>query len=154
MMKNLFFIIAIAALTSCSAQTSFKTFYTENSQDADFSLGLNTSMIASFLSDDDEDVKELVKKSKHTRIMVFSDDWENTNSKFNKFIKHSKFDKLMKIRDDDDNVSIYILEEKELIKEIVVQISTGDELVLVGLKTNLTHEDLAKIFNDNHITLN
>ena len=153
-MKILLFAFSLALLTSCSAQTSFKTFYSENSQDAEFSLGLNTSLIGSFLSDDDEEIKELVKKAKHTRIMVFSDNWENTNSKFNKFIRRSKFDKLAKIRDNNDNVSIYVLEEKELIKEIVVQISTGDELVLVGLKTNLTHEDLAKIFKDNHITLN
>ena len=153
-MKNLFFILAVVVLTSSSAQTTFKNFYTENNQDADLSLGLSTSFIANFISDDNEDVKELVKKSKHTRIMVFSDNWENTNSKFNKFIRRSKFDKLAKIRDNNDNVSIYVLEEKELIKEIVVQISTGDELVLVGLKTNLTHEDLAKIFKDNHITLN
>ena len=153
-MKNLFFILAVVVLTSSSAQTSFKNFYTENNQDADLSLGLNTSFIANFISDDNEDVKDLVKKSKHTRIMVFSDDWEYTNSKFKKFIKRSKFDKLMKIKDDDDNVTIYTLEEKELIKEIVVQISTEDELILLGLITNLTHDELAKIFNDNHITLN
>jgi hypothetical protein len=86
--------------------------------------------------------------------MVFSDNWEKTNSKFNKFIKHSKFDRLVKIKDDNDKINIYILEQKELIKEIVVQISTEDELVLLGLKTNLTHDDLARIFNDSHITFN
>jgi len=153
-MKNLFFILAVVVLTSSSAQTSFKTFYTENNQDADLSLGLNTSFIANFISNDNEDIKELVKKSKHTRIMVFSDDWEYTNSKFNKFIKRSKYDKLMKIREDNDNVTVYILEQKELIKEIVVQISTGDELVLLGLKTNLTYDDLARILNNNDISFN
>ena len=153
-MKNLFFILAFVVLTSSSAQTSFKNFYTENNQDADLSLGLSTSFIANFISDDNADVKELVKKSKHTRIMVFSDNWEYTNSKFKKFIKRSKFDKLMKIKEDNDNVSVYILEQKELIKEIVVQISTEDELILLGLKTNLTHDDLARILSDNDISFN
>jgi hypothetical protein len=153
-MKIFLFAFSFAILTSCSAQTTFKTFYTENNQEADFSLGLSTSLISNFLSDDDEEIKELAKKAKHTRIMVFSDNWENTNSKFNKFIKHSKFDRLVKIKDDNDKINIYILEQKELIKEIVVQISTEDELVLLGLKTNLTHDDLARIFNDSHITFN
>jgi hypothetical protein len=153
-MKNILFLIAIAVLTSCSAQTSFNNFYKENNDNSDFSIGFSNSLVGSFLSDDDEEMKELIKKAKHTRIMVFSDNWEKTNSNFTKFIKRSGFDKLVKIRDNDDNISLFIREEKELIKEIVVQISTGDELVLLGLKTNLTHDDLAKIFSDNHITLN
>ena len=153
-MKILLFAISWTILTSCAAQTSFKKFYSENNQHADFSLGLSTSLIGSFLSDDNEDVKELVKKAKHTRIMVFSDNWEKTNSNFNKFIKRSKFDKLVKIRENDDDISIYILEDKEFIKEIVVQIATEDELILLGLKTNLTHEDLARIINDSHVSFN
>ena len=153
-MKKILFLIAFAILTSGSAQTSFKTFYTENNQDADFSLQLNTSLIGNFLSDDDEELKELVKKAKHARIVVFSDNMEKVNSNFNKFIRRSSFDKLMKIKDESSNINLYTLEEKDIIKEIVVQISTGDELVLLGLKTNLTHADLAKIFNDNQISLN
>ena len=153
-MKNILFLIAVAILTSCAAQTSFNNFYKENNDNSDFSIGFSNSIVGSFLSDDDEEMKELIKKAKHTRIMVFSDNWEKTNSNFTKFIKRSGFDKLVKIRDNDDNISLFIREEKELIKEIVVQISTGDELVLLGLKTNLTHDDLAKIFSDNHITLN
>ena len=153
-MKYFLFLIALVVLTSCSAQTSFNNFYKENNDNSDFSIGFSNSLIGSFLSDDDEEMKELIKKAKHTRIMVFSDNWEKTNSNFTKFIKRSGFDKLVKIKDNDDNISLFVLEEKELIKEIIVQISTGDELILLGLKTNLTHDDLAKIFSDNHITFN
>ena len=153
-MKTFLFAIGLAILSSCSAQTTFKTFYTENNQQADFTMGFSTSLIGSFLADDDEEIKELMKKAKHTRIMVFSENWEKTNSSFNKFIKRSGYDKLVKIKDDNDKISLYALEEKGVIKEIVVQISTGDELVLVGLKTNLTYDDLSKMFSDNHIVLN
>ncbi len=146
--------MAFAIITSGYAQTSFKTFYTENNQHADFSFGLNTSIIGSFLSDDDKELKELVKKAKHARIVVFSDNIDAINSNFNKFIRRSSFDKLMKIKDESSNINLYTLEEKDIIKEIVIQISTDNELVLLGLNTNLTHADLAKIFNDNHISLN
>ncbi len=153
-MKKLAFLLSIVVLTSCASQTSFNTFYKNNNEHSDFSMGLNSSLIASFLSDDDEDVKELLKKAKHVRVMVFSDDAEHMNSKFNKFINRSKFDKLVKVKEDDDNISLFTIDEADKIKEIVVQISTGDELVLLGLKTNLTHEDLAELFKENDISFN
>lgn len=146
--------MSIVVLTSCASQTSFNTFYKNNNEHSDFAMGLNSSLIASFLSDDDEDVKELLKKAKHVRIMVFSDDAEHMNSKFYKFINRSKFDKLVKVKEDDDNISLFTIDEADKIKEIVVQISTGDELVLLGLKTNLTHEDLAELFEESDITFN
>ena len=152
-MKKLLFALAILIVTPSIAQSSFNTFYKDNNQYSDLSIGLNNSLISGFLSDDDE-VKELVKKSEHTKIMIFSDERERTNSNFNKFIKRSKFDELIKIKDEEANINLFILEEEDLIKEIVVQIATGDELVLLGLKTNLTHAELAKIFSDNDITFN
>lgn len=153
-MKKLLILTLAVVLSSCATNTSFNTFYKNNNQHSDFAMGLNSSLIGSFLSDDDEDVKDLLKKAKHVRIMVFSDNYDQMNTKFNKFIKHSKFDKLVKIKNDDNNIRIFSLEEKDKIKEIVVQISTGDELILLGLKTNLTQEDLADLIEKNEITFN
>ena len=153
-MKKLAFLLSVVVLTSCASQTSFNSFYKNNNEHSDFAMGLNSSLIASFLSDDDEDVKELLKKAKHVRVMVFSDNSDQINSKFNKFINRSKFDKLVKVKEDDDNISLFTIDEHDKIKEIVVQISTGDELVLLGLKTNLTHEDLAELFKENDISFN
>ena len=153
-MKKLALLLSLAVLSSCASQTSFNTFYKNNNEYSDFSLGLNSSLIAGFLSDDDEDVKELLKKAKHVRVMVFSDDYDQMNSKFNKFVNRSTFDRLVKVKENDESVNLYALEADKKIKEIVIQISTGDELVLLGLKTNLTHEDLATIFEENDITFN
>lgn len=153
-MKKLLILTLVVVLSSCATNTSFNTFYKNNSQHSDFAMGLNSSLIGSFLSNDDEDVKDLLKKAKHVRIMVFSDNYDQMNTKFNKFIKHSRFDKLVKIKNDDNNIRIFSLEEKDKIKEIVVQISTGDELILLGLKTNLTQEDLADLIEKNEITFN
>ncbi len=153
-MKKLLILTLVVVLSSCATNTSFNTFYKNNNQHSDFAMGLNSSLIGSFLSDDDEDVKDLLKKAKHVRIMVFSDNYDQMNTKFNKFIKHSKFDKLVKIKNDDNNIRIFSLEEKDKIKEIIVQISTGDELILLGLKTNLTQEDLADLIEKNEITFN
>jgi hypothetical protein len=85
--------------------------------------------------------------------MVFSENSEQMEKKFTKFINHSTFDKIVKVKDDGDNLSLYTLEENDKIKEIVVEIFDGDDLILLGLKTNLDHDDLAKIFEENKVSI-
>jgi hypothetical protein len=145
-MKKIILLISVLFVTSCATNTSFNTFYQDNQKDSEFSFGLSSSLIASFLPDEDlEDFKPLLKKAKHVRILVFSEDAAEKSIKFDKFIKRSNFDKLMKVKDDDDKISFFTLESKDSIKEIVLEVSSGDELVLIGLKTNLTHEELSQL---------
>jgi len=154
-MKKLFLLLAIVALSSCATQTSFNDFYQDNQKDSEFSLGLNSSLISSFLSDEDyADVKPLLKKAKHVRILVFSEESDQVKQKFNKFIKKSDFEDIIKISDDNDNIKIFALEDKERVKEVVLEIASDDELVLLGLKTNLSQQDIDNLLSDNDITFN
>jgi hypothetical protein len=143
-MKKIFFaLIALTLLSSCATNTSFNSFYQEHQDDSDFSFGLSSSLIASFLPDEDmEDIKPLLKKAKHVRILVFSEDSANKTKQFDKFINRSKFDKVVKVKDDGDKIAFFTLENKNKIKEVVLEISSEDDLVLLGLKTNLTQDDL------------
>ena len=137
---------AIVLLSSCATNTSFNSFYQTHQDDSDFSLGLSSSLITTFLPDEDiEDIKPLLKKAKHVRILVFSEDATDKSQKFDKFINRSKFDKVVKVKDDGDKIAFFTLEDKKKIKEVVLEISSDDDLVLLGLKTNLTHEDLDNI---------
>lgn len=146
MRKVLFATLAVLLLSSCATNTSFNSFYQDHQKDSDFSLGLNSSLIASFLPDEDmEDIKPLLKKAKHVRILVFSEEAADKSRQFDKFINRSKFDKVIKVKDDGDNIAFFTLEDKKKIKEVVLEISSEDDLVLLGLKTNLTHEDLDNI---------
>ena len=154
-MKKLFLLLAIVILSSCATRTSFNDFYQSNQKDSEFSLGLNSSLIASFLSDEDyADVKPLLKKAKHVRILVFSEESEQAQLKFNKFIKRSKFENLIKISDDNDKIKVFALENNDRIKEVVLEISSDDDLVLLGLKTNLSQQDIDNLLSDNDITFN
>ncbi len=154
-MKKLAVLFLFILFSSCATHTSFYDFYEENNSKSDFSIGLNSSLISSFLSDEEyEEIKPILKKAKHVRILVFTEEMDPMSKKFKKFIKRSDFENLISIKDGDDKVKIYTLENKDKIKEIVVDISTGDELVLLGLKTNITPEDLARLMKDNDISLN
>jgi hypothetical protein len=145
-MKKIILLLIIVLASSCATHTSFNTFYKNHQEDSDFSFGLSSSLIASFLPDEDmEEIKPLLKKAKHVRILVFSENAEEKTEKFQKFISRSKFEKVVKIKDDNDQLAFFTLEKKTQIKEIVLEISSGDELVLLGLKTNLSQEDLENI---------
>lgn len=146
-MKKVFLLIFIVTFSSCAINTSFNSFYQANEDDSEFSFGLSSSLIARFLPDDDvEDIKPLLKKAKHIRILVFSEFAEDKSEKFDKFINRSKFEEMVKLKSKDDKFAFFTLQRNKKIKEIVLEISSGDELVLIGLKTNLTQEDLDKIF--------
>ncbi|MFD1315354.1 DUF4252 domain-containing protein [Namhaeicola litoreus] len=148
-MKTFLFLFAFILLTSCATQTSFNDFYQTNQKEADFSLGLNSSLISSFLSDEEyEEIKPLLKKAKHVRILVFSENSDNMSKKFDKFISKSTFDEMVKIKDDNDKVNVFTLEEKNKIKEVVVEVRSDDDFVLLGLKTNLSEDDIAKLIKD------
>jgi len=154
-MNKIVSIIVVFILTSCATHTSFNDFYQSNEKESDFNLGLSTSLVSSFLSDEDyAELKPLLKKARHVRILVFSENTEEMNKKFDKFIKHSTFDKLVRVNDGGNNIGIYTLEEKEKMKEVVVEIHSDEDLVLLGLKTNLSPEDIQKLLKDSDITFN
>lgn len=146
-MKKLMFILASCMLiSSCATNTSFNSFYQDHQKDSDFSFGLNSSLVASLLPDEDlQEIKPLLKKAKHVRILIFSEEYDRKSDQFNRFIERSKFEKVVKVKDDEDGIAFFTLEHKDRIKEMVLEISTGDELVLVGLKTNMTQNQLNEI---------
>lgn len=147
-MKKLILLLIVVFASSCASHTSFNTFYKDHQEDSDFSFGLSSSLVASFLSDEDaEDIKPLLKKAKHVRILVFTEQAEDKTVAFQKFINRSKFEKMVKIKDDDDQLAFFTLEKEDRIREITLEISSGDELVLLGLKTNLSQTDLEDLVN-------
>ena len=145
-MKRILLLLIIVLASSCASHTSFNTFYKNNQEDSNFSFGWSSSLITSFLPDEDmEEIKHLIKKAKHVRILVFSENAEEKTEKFQKFISRSKFEEVVKVKGNNDQFAFFALEKRSEIKEIVLQIGSGSELVLLGLKTNLSKEDLEKI---------
>ncbi len=154
-MKKIFLLLAIVLFSSCATHTSFNDFYQSNQKDSDFSFGMNAAFIKGFLADDDyEDIKPLLNKAKHIRILAFSENTEQMNMKFDRFIKRSQFEDVIKIKDDGDKIKIFVLEKEDRIKEIVLEVASDNDLILLGLKTNLTQNDIDRLLSDNDISFN
>ena len=98
-MKKVFLLLFVVAFSSCAINTSFNSFYQEHEDDSEFSFGLSSSLIATFLPEESiEDIKPLLKKAKRIRILVFSEHAEDKTEKFDKFINRSKFEKMIKLK--------------------------------------------------------
>ena len=147
-MKKIIFLLIVLTFSSCAINTSFNSFYQEHEEDSEFSFGLSSSLIATFLPEESlQDIKPLLKKAKHIRILVFSEHAKDKTEKFDKFISRTKFEKMIKLKNKNDKIAFFTLQRNKKVKEIVLEISSGDDLVLVGLKTNLKQADIDKIIN-------
>ena len=54
---------------------------------------------------------------------------------------------MIKLKSENDKIAFFTLQRNKKVKEIVLEIATGDDLVLIGLKTNLKQADIDKIIN-------
>ncbi len=101
-----------------------------------------------FLKKEDlKELKPLFRKVKSYRLMVFEDHHQSLQKEFAQFVKQYDYKPLMKIKNHNDNVAIYTLEQKHRIREIVMNVKDKQSIVMIGLKTNLSYEELSDLLN-------
>lgn len=155
-MKRLTTILCALFMISAVAQeTTFKKFYKQHKDQSAFSINLNASFAGSFLSDDDnEDLQTLLKKSGDFKLMVFNNEDASVSKDFKKYLRKNKLKTMARVKSDGSKAAFYILEKKDRIKEIVLKASGDDDkLVIFGLKTDLTKEELADIMSNSNMNI-
>ncbi|WP_439132245.1 DUF4252 domain-containing protein [Polaribacter sp.] len=155
-MKRLTFIICALFMMSAVAQeTTFKNFYKKHKAQSAFSINLNASFAGSFLSDDNQDdLKKLLKKSGDFKLMVFNNEDASVSKDFKKYVRKYKLKTMARVKSDGSRAAFYILENNDIVKEIILQAnSDSDQLVLFGLKTNLTKDELAEMMSNANINI-
>ena len=155
-MKQFTLILAfLLTLGATAQQTTFKKFYNIHKDKSAFSLNLSASFAGAFLSDDDNDeIKKILKKSGDFKLMVFENEDSEVSKDFKRYVRKYKLTTLMRVKESDGNAEFFILEKNDRIKEIILRASDDNEkLVLFGLKTDMTKEELAEIFSDSNIKI-
>lgn len=155
-MKQFTLILAFLLTLGATAQeTTFKKFYNSHKDKSAFSLNLSASFAGAFLSDDDNDeIKKIVKKSGDFKLMVFENEDSEVSKDFKRYVRKHKLTTLMRIKESDGNAAFFILEKNDRIKEVILRASDDNEkLVLFGLKTDMTKEELAEMFSDSNIKI-
>jgi len=155
-MKRLTILFFTLFAINLSAQeTTFKKFYKSHSDKSAFSINLNASFAGSFLSDDeDKDLKKLLKKSGDFKLMVFNNDDASVSKDFKKYLRKNKLKTMARVKSDNSKAAFYILEENDIVKEIILRANSDDDkLVIFGLKTNLTTDELAEMMSNSNIKI-
>ena len=137
---------SLFVLTTAFAQEqNFKEFYQSNKDRAEVSLNIPSFFANMFISDEDTDeFGVFLKKSKNYKIMVFNNNMSSVQKDFQKFARKNKLKTLVRVKDGKERVTVYFRESKDRIKEIIVNVhDKTDELVLLGIKTNLTMDELS-----------
>lgn len=132
-------------LSSFAQKENFKTFYQSNKDRAEVSLNIPSFFANMFISDEDTDeFGVFLKKSKNYKIMVFNNNMASVQQDFQKFARRNKLKTLVRVKDGKERVTVYFRETKDRIKEIIVNVhDKSDEMVLLGIKTNLTMDELS-----------
>ena len=154
-MKNSFLILATAlVLTSCASKSSFNSFYEENKAECEFSISSPAFIANLFIPKDDvREYEDLFKKVKHYKVMIFSDGSASLDKKFDRFIKQKNYEAIFSINQHKEKVQLYFLQDKNVIKEIVLKIKSDNDFVVLGLKTNISEADFNKITKNSDIKI-
>lgn len=155
MKRFTFFLCTLFVLSATAQEATFKKFYKSHKAKSAFSINLNASFAGSFLSDDDnDDFQKLLKKSKDFKLMVFNNEDASVSKDFKKYLRRNKLKTMARVKSDDSKAAFYVLEKKNRISEIVLQAnSDDDQLVLFGIKTDLTTDELADMLSNSNINI-
>ncbi|GFD78294.1 hypothetical protein KUL118_11560 [Tenacibaculum sp. KUL118] len=132
-------------LSSFAQKENFKTFYQSNKDRAEVSLNIPSFFANMFISDEDtNEFGVFLKKSKNYKIMVFNNNMASAQKDFKKYARRNNLKTLVRVKDGKERVTVYFRETKDRIKEIIVNVhDKSDEMVLLGIKTNLTMDELS-----------
>ena len=155
-MKQIVTILFAFFITAISAQeVAFQNFYKANQEKSTFSINLSASLAGSFLDDeDDEDLMNIIRKSTSFKLMVFNNEDNVIARDFKKFKRRNNLKTLVRVKDSGSNAELFFIEKDNYIREIIIRAnSDNDNLVLFGLKTKITKDELAKMISNSDIKI-
>lgn len=141
-------IISVVVLSSCATKSNFHSFYKSNKQNADFSISTAGFVGNVFIPKEDlGEYKKLLRKVRNYKVMVSESDKSLANN-FDRFIRKSDFNTLVKVKDNGDEIKLYFLKNNDFINELIIKIQSDDDIVLLGVKTKITEEEFSTIISD------
>lgn len=155
-MKRLTTIFFALFIVSVSAQeTTFKKFYNNNSDKSTFSINLSASLAGSFLDDDDDgDLMNIIKKSSDFKLMIFDNQDNVISNDFKKFRRKNNVKTLARVKDNGSKAELYFIEKNNYIREIIIRANSDtDKLVIFGVKTKITQDELAAMISSSDINI-
>ena len=155
-MKQLVTIFFALLITTISAQeASFQNFYKVNEDKSTFSINLSASLASSFLDDEDDgDLMNIVRKSSNFKLMIFDNENQDLSKDFKKFRRKNNLKTFARVKENGSKAELFFIEKNDYIREIIIKAnSDNDKLILFGLKTKITKDELAAMISSSDINI-
>ena len=155
-MRQLVTIFFALLITTISAQeASFQNFYKVNEDKSTFSINLSASLASSFLDDEDDgDLMNIVRKSSNFKLMIFDNENQDLSKDFKKFRRKNNLKTFARVKENGSKAELFFIEKNNYIREIIIKAnSDNDKLILFGLKTKITKDELAAMISSSDINI-
>jgi hypothetical protein len=150
-MKNIIVSSLVLFLVSCGTKTPYKTFQKENKDEVEVSFGASSFVVNALVWDKDfRDFKKQISGIKKYHVLVSKSNPLFIKSNFDIFLKQNNFEEVFHLVKVNGKVRIFSFEKGEQLKEVIVEIENGSELVLVKVQGDLKINDFEKLtaFNE------
>lgn len=154
MKKIILSILVIFISISLNAQNeqNFKSFYKAFKKEKSI-IGISApiGLANLFIDRDEKELRNIIKKGKKVRILVFDEITKEINTSIKSFLPSNKYQKFMSIKDGDSFIELLVRDNMEYISEMIILIHDDNSLVAMGIYGEFSYNDLKKL-SDNFQT--
>ena len=159
MKKISILILAIVFLLQLSCITEKKYKDTDIFEEFETETGFGVfhippvlfKIVFSFSNDADFNAKELLNKVDVIKVMFYEErenslSMEDLKKSMNLKIKEFNYNLLTRIAQEDNDISIFIIDKDGIIREVLITIVSDDEYISLNLVGELTREEVMKVY--------
>lgn len=146
-------ILCVISFSSFAQTPALDDFYHHHGlSDNIFKLNIGNTLIkmGSWFIEEPA-TKNLVRKSKRARIMLSDDSHPVTREDLDRLVREIKYDgyeSLAFLREGKEKFEVYLREDKNYIRNLLVVYSGEDEFLMASLDCKFTHEEVQAAFNE------
>lgn len=144
MKKLVFIIIAALLLSSCrTSRSQFYTFYKNHKEEAAVSLKVPSFMARLMVNreDDLKPFKDVLRKTKNYRLIVFPETSNTIQKDFSRFIKRNQYETILRVKENQEAVTFYTKKLDNNSSEIILHVN-GDSNVMIGFETKASIDSI------------
>lgn len=150
-MKNLIVLSFACLLVSCGVKTPYEAFRKENKEDVEMSFGASRFVVNALVRN--KEFKSFTQQSgiKKYHMLVAKENPKFLKSNFVGFLKDNNFEEIFHANTSDGKVYIYSSEKGDKLKEVILKIEDGSQMVLLNLRGDLKISNFEKLTASNEV---
>jgi hypothetical protein len=151
-MKKIIIVLSLVLLlVSCGAKTPYEAFRKENKEEVAMSFGASAFVVKTLVGGKKfKDFSKQVSGIKKYHVLISKSNSQFLKPNFDVFLKNNKFEEIFHTANANEKVRIYSFEKGEQLKEVIVEIEDGSEMILVKVQGDIKINNLEKLtaFNE------